>query len=815
MKSHWSRLRYTPVLPLGEDGRRATASKEHLELARAAASEGTVLLKNEDHILPLQRGEKVALFGKATADYVKGGGGSGDVTVPYLRSFHEGMQIKQKEGKVEILESLADFYEKNVAAQYAEGAEPGMTVEPEIPDDLFEEAKAFTDTAIVSICRFSGEGWDRKTVLTENYNLSPGEAKMFDLSSKLFENGDFCLTDAEKAMVSRVKENFAKVIVVLNIGGVMETGWIKDDPKIRGALLAWQGGIEGGLAAADILVGDVNPSGHLADTFAYTLEDYPSTETFHESASYVEYAEDIYVGYRYFETIPGAKEKVCYPFGYGLSYSDFLVKPIYCQQAGDEVMLSVTVTNLSEMPGKEVVQVYAKLPQGKLGKPALTLVSFAKTGMLGSGVSQTIDMSFPIRCLASYDDEGAVEKSAWVLEKGEYEFYAGDNVRNLTRALYTWTLEDDLVIEKCSEKCAPKKLTRRLRPDGSYESLETGKYEKRETGLEPLKLRGGALNDFPLPAVRAVPSGQAPWADGAEDPSQGRIMLDDVADGKNTLDEFMDQLPVEDLIHLTGGQPNTGVANTYGWGNLPEWGIPNAMTADGGAGFRVRPETGVTATAWPCATMLACTWDKDLLEKIGKAAAIEVKENNCAVWLAPAICIHRSPLCGRNFEYYSEDPLLTGLCAGAVVHGVQAQKIGACVKHFCVNNKETNRRGSDSRVSERALREIYLRAFELIVKREQPWSIMSSYNLLNGRQTSEKTELLTGILRDEWGFDGVVTTDWWTAGEHYLEMKAGNDIKMGAGHPERVLEAYEKGLITREEITVNARRVLQLILRLE
>lgn len=809
MNNHWSRLRYTPVLPLGRDGRLATASKEHLELSRAAASEGMVLLKNENHVLPLAKGTKVALFGKATADYVKGGGGSGDVTVPYLRNLHQGFQIKQKEGKVEILESLADFYEQNVQEQYAAGAQPGMTVEPEVPASLLEEAKAYTDTAILSICRFSGEGWDRKTVRTDTYRLSEDEEKMFCLSQKLFENGDFCLTDAEKRLVHTVTENFPKVIVVLNIGGTMETGWIRDDGKISGALLMYQGGVEGGLAAADILVGDVNPSGHLADTFAASLEDYPSTQSFHASADYVEYTEDIYVGYRYFETIPEARDKVVYPFGYGLSYSQFLINPVYCSHAGDDIVLSVKVTNVSDMPGKEVVQVYAKLPQGKLGKPALTLVSFAKTGMLGSGVSQSIDMSFPVRMLASYDDLGKVAKSAWVIEKGEYEFYVGDQVRDLTKVLYTWKVEEDLVLEQLTEKCAPKKLPGRLLSDGSVEALPTGDYPERSTGLEPVP---DLQNDYRSPAAPAIPGEQMSWAPGG---GKKEIQFDEVADGTCTLEEFMGHLSVEELIHLTGGQPNTGVANTFGWGNLYRYGVPNAMTADGGAGLRVTPQTGVCATAWPCATMLACTWDKDLLEKIGGAVAAEVKENNLCVWLAPAINIHRSPLCGRNFEYYSEDPLLTGLCAGAVVHGVQSQKIGACVKHFCANNKETNRKNSDSRVSERALREIYLRAFELIVKREQPWSVMSSYNLLNGTHTSENRELLTDILRGEWGFEGAVTTDWWTTGEHYLELKAGNDIKMGAGYPERVKEAYDKGLISREEIETNARRVLELILKLE
>ena len=808
MASYWNRLRYTPVLPLGSDGRKVTASKEHLELSRSAASEGMVLLKNENHVLPLERGAKVALFGKATADYVKGGGGSGDVTVPYLRNLHEGMLEKQKEGKVEILESLAGFYEEEVARQYAAGAEPGLTVEPEVPRELLEEAKAFTDTAILSICRFSGESWDRKTDLKDS-TVVEGR-RMVEIFGKIFEDGDFCLTRAERALVDLVTQNFDKVIVVLNVGGVMETEWFRENDKIQGALYAFQGGVEGGLAEADILTGDVNPSGHLADTFAKSLEDYPSTVHFHESVDYVEYTEDIYVGYRYFETIPGARERVSYPFGYGLSYSDFLIMPVYCTQAGDEIILSVKVTNLSAMPGKTVVQVYVKCPQGKLGKSALTLVSFAKTGMLGSGVSQTIDMTFPIRCLASYDDSGKVCKSAWVLEEGEYEFYAGDSIRDLTRVLYTWKLEEDRILEQVQERCAPKKLHERMLADGTCETLETGEYPERPLGLDPLP---NLAYDFPTPGREAVPRRQVAWARRRSESGEP-ILFDDVAGGKHSLEEFMAQLSVDELIALTGGQPNTGVANTYGWGNLEKWGVPNAMTADGGAGLRVEPETGVTATAWPCATMLACTWDQDLLEKVGRAIALEVKENNCCVWLAPAVNIHRSPLCGRNFEYYSEDPLLAGLCAGAVVRGVQSQKTGACVKHFCANNKEWNRRGSDSRVSERALREIYLRAFELIVKREKPWSIMSSYNLLNGIHTSENRELLTGILREEWGFDGTVTTDWWTWGEHYLELKAGNDIKMGAGYPERVKEAFEKGLISEEEIRINARRVLELILKL-
>ena len=258
--------------------------------------------------------------------------------------------------------------------------------------------------------------------------------------------------------------------------------------------------------------------------------------------------------------------------------------------------------------------------------------------------------------------------------------------------------------------------------------------------------------------------------------------LMNVVEGKETLDEFVDKLPTEALIHLLGGQPNTGVANTFGMGNLPEYGIPNIMTADGPAGLRIQPQCGVNTTAWPCATLLACTWDPELIEEIGKAGGEEVKENNIGIWLTPAVNIHRSPLCGRNFEYYSEDPLVAGKSGAAMVRGMQSEHIGASVKHFCCNNKETNRKDSDSRVSERALREIYLKAFEIIVKEADPYTIMSSYNLINGVPTADSYDLCTNIARGEWGFDGLIMTDWNGGSSTPMKsMHAGNDMIMPGG----------------------------------
>ena len=293
------------------------------------------------------------------------------------------------------------------------------------------------------------------------------------------------------------------------------------------------------------------------------------------------------------------------------------------------------------------------------------------------------------------------------------------------------------------------------------------------------------------------------------------MKLQDVAEGKISLEDFVKALPAEDLAALLGGQPNMGLANTFGYGNNPVYGIPNIMTADGPAGVRFHPGLGVTTTAFPCATLLASTWDPQVVYEVGEAAALEAKENNIMVWLAPGVNIHRNPLCGRNFEYYSEDPLLAGKQAAALIRGVQSQRIAATPKHFALNNKETNRRNCDSRASERAIREIYLKQFEILVKESRPWSIMSSYNIVNGVRASENKDLLTHILREEWGFDGMVTTDWWTFGEHYKEVAAGNDMKMATGFPDRLLAAMEKGALTREDMEKAAVNILRLILRVE
>lgn len=776
----WARAKYQPVLPMGRDGQRLTACKEHVTLSKEAAKEGMVLLKNEKNVLPLKKGSRVALFGKGTFDYVKGGGGSGDVTVSYTCCLYDG--FKQLADRVSVFEELADFYRENVKKQYAEGKAPGMTVEPEVPSELLKKARGYSDTAVISICRFSGEGWDRK-----------GES-------------DFYLTKEETAMVTAVTEAFDKVIVVMNVGGMVDTCWFRENERIQAVLMAWQGGIEGGSAAAELLMGLGNPCGKLSDTFAKRLEDYPSTYNFHESEDYVDYTEDIYVGYRYFETIPGAAEKVNYPFGFGLSYTKFSLDMPVVEKRGHHLRVTVDVCNMGDVPGKEVVQVYYSAPQGRLGKPARELVAFGKTRLLAPGETQKVVLRFQINDMASYDDLGKIKKAAYVLEKGDYHFYIGTSVRDTVEDNYVMMLEEDVIVEQLSSKMVPTQLKKRMLSDGQYEELPVGEpYDTDENVLE--RQDAEALDGF-SPSVKYRP-GRVVWK------KEEIHSLSEVAEGALSMEAFLAQLSDEELAGLLGGQPNLGVANTFGYGNLPEYGVPGIMTADGPAGLRINPECGICTTAWPCATMLACTWNPELVERVGEAGGAEVKENNIAVWLTPAVNIHRSPLCGRNFEYYSEDPFLTGKMASAMVKGIQSNHVAATVKHFALNNKETNRKNSDSRASERAIREIYLRAFEIIVKEAKPWSIMSSYNIINGHRASENRELLEDILRSEWGFDGMVTTDWWTFGEHYKEVKAGNDVKMGCGYPERILEAMEKGAVTREELEVCAKRVLGLILRID
>lgn len=786
----YARFRYQPCIPLGEDGRCATASKKHTQLSRNAATEGMVLLKNDNNALPLKKGEKVALFGKATIEYIKGGGGSGDVHCPYIRNVFDGFNEKEKEGKTAVYMPLVDFYKDYVEAESVNvltqeqinarwdivnamefcTERDDMTYdtfaamhvkETAVPDELIDSASQWADTAVFTISRFSAEGVDRRP-----------------------QGGDYYLSDIEKDLIDSLCNKFKKVIIVINSGATIDCEYFAENDKVSAVLFGWQGGMEGGMAIADVLCGDVNPSGKLCGTITKSYDCYPCKDEFWESFKFIDYSDDIYVGYRYFETIPGAKDCVRYPFGYGLSYTTFSISGRVCCESEGKIIAVATVKNTGNVAGKEVIQLYYSAPQGKLGKPAKELAAYKKTKLLVPGESETVVMSFDINDMASFDDLGKIAKSAYVLEKGEYEFYLGTSVRDNIKLDYVYSVENDTVTQQLKNWCKPFRLAKRMLSDGSFEELPQGNEEYYYAVNEPSNIK-----------------------------APDEIVKFDMVGETITLDEFVAQFTDDELMDFVGGKRPTGVANTGCFGGLERLDIPPVPTADGPAGVRLEPDTGIPTTAWPCATLLACSWNPDLIYEVGAAAGTEIAENNIGIWLAPALNIHRDPLCGRNFEYYSEDPVVSGKSAAAMTRGVQSAKATVSIKHFACNNKEANRYDIDARISERALREVYLKGFEIVVKESDPWTVMTSYNRINGQHTSESYELIMGILRGEWGFKGMVETDWGVKNDPVKEVKAGNDMKMPVGYPEDLKAAFDKGELTRADLEPCVKRILEMTMK--
>lgn len=749
MGNHWLRAKYIPAWPEGKDGRAVTGCKAHRDLSRQAAGECMVLLKN-DGVLPFAKGQKLAVFGSAQVGFEQGGSGSGIVYTSYSRNLYEGLCALEDEGQVELFHPLSAFFADHYAKEsayveehYAFGHGSDflgdftrvgkfniMGNEAEVPEDLLQQAAAFTDTALICLSRTSGEFYDRDV------------------------QRDFNLSKEEKTMISNVLENFSRVVVCLNIGAQIEAGWLQDE-RIGGVLYMGTPGMEGGSAAADILCGRVCPGGRLSDTFARSYEDYPTAKTFGESEYYVNYEEDIFVGYRYFETIPGAKEKVVFPFGFGLSYTTFSHQ-VTEFSAKDEILVRAEVKNTGSMAGRQVLQLYSSAPQGKLGKAGKVLIAFGKTKLLQPGEREILTLQADPYLMASYDDTGVWQKSAYILEGGEYALHLGTDVRN-TEVCGVYHVEEPFrVVRQLTERCPCVALPRKMLSDGSFEEL--------------------AMKGMPRP--QEFPNPPAITAKPPETP----VKFDAVAEGTVSLDSFIAQMKNSQLYDLLGGTPNTGVAVTSGFGGIEALGIPAFMTSDAPAGLRSKAEKGLTPTAFPSADSMANAWDEALAEQVAAAIALEIKENNMYAWLGPSMNIHRDPLCGRNFEYYSEDPLVSGKMGAAAVRGAQSQHISASPKHFAANNKEFIRKECDSRLTERALREIYLKGFEICVTEGNPKTLMSSYNPVNGIYASESADLQTHILRGEWGFDGLVMTDWNNHGIHGREVKAGSDIKMPRGH---------------------------------
>ncbi len=649
-------------------------------------------------------------------------------------------------------------------------------------------------TAIVVIGRTAGEDRDAKA-----------------------EKGSYFLTDTEEDMLAKVCAAFEKVAVLLNIGSVMDMEWVERYAP-QAVLCVWQGGMEGGHGAADVLMGRVNPCGKLPDTIAHSIDDYPSTRNFGGDTT-DNYEEDIYVGYRYFETF--AKDKVLYPFGFGLSYTKFSIENISVERGSAEqeedcsrIKVSLTVRNTGDTAGREVVQVYLRPPQGKLGKPLRSLAAFAKTNVLEPGGTQEIELMIPDHTLASYDDSGATgHRSCWVMEPGKYEFYVGGDVRSASLA--GWIDIDELkVIERCQEAAAPEKAFRRMKPADAEKGLTLT--------WEEVPVRSGPMREHICCEYREIPyTGD-----------QG-IRIGDVYDGKADLETFIAQISDEGLCCLVKGEgmsspkvtPGTAAAFGGLTEELRELGIPCGCCADGPSGIRM--DCGAPAFSLPGGVCLASTFDEELLEELYAMEGLELRQNRIDLLLGPGMNIHRNPLNGRNFEYFSEDPLLTGKMASAQLRGMSRYGTTGVLKHFAANNQEHNRRKYNSVVSERALREIYLKGFEIAVKEGGARAVMTTYGAVNGIWTAGNYDLNTKILRDEWGFDGLVMTDWWAemndeGQEPSIQnlaamVRAQNDIFMVVPDTEKHMgnlkERLEAGTLTRAELQRSAVNILDALLK--
>ena len=765
-------------------------------LARKAAAEGIVLLKN-NNALPYKLDTKISVFGRCQLDYFYVGYGSGgDVNAPYFVNVIDG--IKNAGGHVNewLLEYYKDFTKNNPAPHGFWGHWPMNFEEPSLDDKMIERASEESDVALVVIGRAAGE--DRENTLTK---------------------GSYYLTDEERTLLDNVCNHFSNVTVLLDCGNIIDMQWALDyEERLRGIIYAWQGGMESGNAIADVLFGRVNPSGRLTDTVAVRYEDYPSAMHFGNKL-FNTYVEDIFVGYRYFETF--SKEKALFPFGYGLSYTNFDIEVLDFKSDNDKIKVEVRVTNIGDVAGKEVVELYANVPQGKLSKPVMSLVAFDKTINLEPKESQKITLEVPVYLLASFDDTGATgHKYSYILEKGEHKFFIGENVRDVDEA-GSFELKEDRVLEELEAVCAPKEYMDRI-----VAFKVNGSFIPKKVALKPEKpyLRKRILDNLPKEIGHVVHN----------------YNFSQVKSGEISVEKFVSSLTNQELEALTRGEggmdSSYGVAGNAGafGGIIPELnkkGVPAVITTDGPAGIRIRKYTSLL----PCGTALASTFNTRLVEELCSEMGKELKNAGSNVLLAPGMNIHRNPLCGRNFEYFSEDPLLTGKMAAAFVRGIQSSGGSACPKHFACNNQESSRTINNSIVSQRALREIYLKGFEICVKEAKPLNIMTSYNKINGVWSHYNYDLATTVLRKEWGFDGCVMTDWWmkhsashefpNLRDNAYRVRSQVDVYM-PGSFKRTEKKYKpdnslletiglKNGITRGELERSAINVLNMILKLE
>ena len=775
---------------------------ENRKAARRAAAEGMVLLKNEGQILPLKEGTKVALYGVGASRTIKGGTGSGDVNERETVNIFQGM--KNAGFEITTEDWINDYDRQYQEARYAwrdEIEAKAAKLEDQVSGFFnvysttpfrMPAGGAITQTeaevAVYILSRVAGEGADR-----------------FDKA------GDYYLTEEEKKQLADICSMYRHVVVAVNTGGLADLSFMDEYKNIEALLQIVQPGMEAGNAFADIISGKVTPSGKMTDTWAFKYEDYPNSETFSHNNGNVEkefYTEGMYVGYRYFDSFD---VPVRYGFGFGLSYTTFETKVLSAELKDNKIVVETETTNTGDAySGKEVVQLYATCPAGKLEKEYRRLIAFGKTGLLAPGQSEKLTLEIALDRLTSYSEADA----AWILEKGSYVIWAGNSLED-SEPCAVFALDADVTLTRTQNICPLKDELEELKQSS----------EKMNQKLQAL-LKLAEEKALPVMELKAadVETRVVEYRSNAECvPTEAR--------------EFVDTLSTEKLVALASGDPGKGQGSNLGSAGISvpgsagetnncalEDGVPGIVLSDGPAGLRLMKHYNVYegkivnkpfkfslegglfcegepadpgetwyqyCTAIPVGTLLAQTWDTALIEEVGEMIGGEMKEFSTTLWLAPGMNIHRNPLCGRNFEYYSEDPLVAGKIAAAMTNGVQrVPGCGTTIKHFACNNQEDNRMGSDSIVSERTLREIYLKGFEIAITESQPMSVMTSYNLINGVHAANCEDICTKAARCEWGFEGMIMTDWTTTekGPDCTAsgcMRAGNDLVMPGAFSDR------------------------------
>lgn len=762
---------------------------KYLKTAAQVVSEGIVMLKNEHQALPLKPDEEIALFGRIQFHYYKSGTGSGGmVNVSKVTNIVDGLQ----ESGIKLNQELLDVYHKWDNENPFDlgdgwGKEPWSQKEMPLEDSLAARAAKRCQTAIAVIGRTAGEEQDNS--LTE---------------------GSFLLSSDEKQMLTTVRRHFSKMIVLLNVGNIIDMNDLLEISP-DAILYVWQGGMTGGTGTADVLTGKISPCGKLTDTIAKHVEDYPSAPYFGDPVRNF-YSEDIYVGYRYFETF--APDKVLYPFGFGLSYTTFQIKTNDIMELSDKWDFIITVTNTGSCSGKEVVQIYCEAPQGKLGKPVRVLCGYEKTNTLSPGESQTVTISVSKTQTASYDDSGiSGHAHCFILEEGDYHFYVGTDVRHAKKT-YTCTQNGTLVISSHQQALAPVEAFERIKP-----VLTTDGYEPQ---MEPVPL---SEVDETKRHLENLPK-EIPFT------GDRGIRLCDVRKGTHTMEEFIAQMTDYDLACVIRGEGmnsprvTAGTASAFGGvsDELEALGVPCGCCDDGPSGMRL--DCGTKAFSLPNGTMMACTFNRTLLTELFALTGLEMIANKVDCLLGPGMNIHRHPLNGRNFEYFSEDPYLTGTIASAQLHGLHQSGVTGTIKHFCGNNQETNRHDTNGVISERALREIYLKGFEIAVKEGHADSVMTTYGPINGVWTAGSFDLTTQILRNDWGFTGFTMTDWWAninrrgqavdKSDFAAMAIAQNDVYMvcaiGAENDDNILASLENGTLQRSELQRNAANICRFLM---